>query len=259
MNGNWLASCSQNVWLEMTGSDPNLHIVEIIAAHLGELCSDVVFVGGCAAGLLLTQMRSESIRVTRDVDVIASVATLGDYHKLEDQLRAKGFQNDLSTHAPICRWAHSAEGGLPVLLDLMPSNPEVLGFANRWYPHAIKTAQSFKLPSGRDIQLIAAPAFIATKLEALKGRGSDAQGMPDFLGSHDLEDIISVVDRRPQLLPEARNADQELKAYLAEEFKRLFAFPDFETTLAGHLPPDAASQARLSTLRQKLKAMAELA
>lgn len=242
----------------MTGSDPNLHIVEIIAAQLGELCADVVFVGGCAAGLLLTQMRSESIRVTRDVDVVASVATHSDYNQLGNQLRTKGFQNDISLHAPICRWTHSTEGGLLVLLDLMPSNPNVLGFANRWYPLAIETAKAIALPSGRMIRLIAAPAFIATKLEAMKSRGCDERGVPDFLGSHDLEDIISVVDRRPELLPEVHNADQELKAYLAEEFKRLFSYPDFETTLAGHLPPDAASQARLPLLRQKLLAMSKL-
>jgi predicted nucleotidyltransferase len=210
-NENWLASCSQNDWLEVINADPNVAIVEIIASHLGELCSDVVFVGGCAASLLLTQMRSDSIRVTRDVDVIASVTTLGDYHKLENQLRAKGFQNDISPNAPICRWLHSAKGGLPVLLDLMPSDPTVLGFANCWYQHAIETSQMLELPSGRVIRLIAAPAFIATKLEAVKSRGSSAEGVPDF-----------------------------------------------ETTLAGHLPPDMASQARLSTLRQKLRDMAQL-
>jgi hypothetical protein len=188
-------SYSLKDWLDVNDTDPNVHIVEAIAAYLGELCNDVVFVGGCSAGMLLTEMRSQSIRITQDVDVIASVTTLGDYHKLEDQLRDKGFQNDISPHAPICRWIHNQQSGLPVLLDLMPSNPEVLGFANRWYPLAIQTAQA---------------------------------------------------------------ASTELRTYLAHEFKILLSYADFETTLAGHLPPDAASQARLTQLRQKLRNISQL-
>ena len=55
---------------------------------------------------------------------------------------------------------------------------------------------------GETIKLIAAPVFIATKLEAFKDRGKDASGQPDLLGSHDLEDIITVSDRRPELIEE---------------------------------------------------------
>lgn len=41
----------------------------------------------------------------------------------------------------------------------------------------------------------AAPYFCATKLEAFGGRGKN-----DYLASHDLEDLITVVDGRPELL-----------------------------------------------------------
>ena len=84
----------------------------------------------------------------------------------------------------------------------MPTVKNILGFANQWYPLAITTAQPVTLPSGQTIKLIAAPVFIATKLEAFKDRGKDASGQPDLLGSHDLEDIITVSDRRPELIEE---------------------------------------------------------
>ena len=40
--------------------------------------------------------------------------------------------------------------------------------------------------------MVTAPYFMATKIEAFYGRGGD-----DFLGSHDMEDIITVIDGRP--------------------------------------------------------------
>lgn len=167
--------------------NPNLAILEIAVEALGDLSDSLVFVGGCATGLLLTRVRANQIRATKDVDVVTRVATIVEYHSVEARLSAKGFKPDTSPDAPICRWLK--EG---VTLDVMPSEPGVLSFHNRWYPLAVTTAQTVRLPSGREIKLIDAPTFIATKLEAFKGRG-----MGDFLVSHDIEDIITVVDGRP--------------------------------------------------------------
>lgn len=228
--------------------NPNLAILELVAQALGPVCRDVVFVGGCATGLLLTQERPDRIRITEDVDIVAQALTPQDYHAIEQRVRAQGFVNDMRPDAPICRWVYQN-----VTLDLMPTVDEILGFANRWYPLAIETATLLELPSGTQIKLISAPVFIATKLEAFKDRGRNAEGQPDFLGSHDMEDIITVADRRPELLDECRGMPKHLRAYLSEEFSALFAHPDFQTTLAGHLPGDAASQQRLRNLIDTLR------
>lgn len=74
----------------------------------------------------------------------------------------------------------------------MPSQPGVLSFHNRWYPLAVTTASPMTFPSRHSIKLITAPVFVATKLEAFKGRGNR-----DFLASHDLEDVVTVVGGRP--------------------------------------------------------------
>ena len=101
-------------------------------------------------------------------------------------------------------------------------------------------------------------AFVATKLEAFNDRGRNADGQPDYLGSHDLEDIITVVDRRPELQAECAEAPEELRVYLAHAFSQLLADADFNTTLAGHLPGDAASQSRLQKLRDALRTLSRL-
>ena len=234
-------------------SNPNLAILQLVALALGPVCDEVVFVGGCATGLLLTQARPDRIRITEDVDIVAQALTVHDYHAIEARVRAQGFSNDMRPDAPICRWVYKN-----VTLDVMPTVKDILGFANRWYPLAIATAQPVTLPSGQSIKLISAPVFIATKLEAFKDRGKDASGQPDFLGSHDLEDIITVTDRRPELIDECRAMPAELREYLAQEFKALFDNADFETTIAGHLPGDAASQTRLGKLKTTLRSFTSL-
>ena len=233
-------------------NNPNLAILELVAQALGPVSDSVIFVGGCATGLLLTQERPDRIRMTEDVDIVAQALTVHDYHAIEKQVRARGFCNDMRPKAPICRWVYQN-----VTLDLMPTVKDILGFANRWYPLALETAQPMTLPSGKTIRLICAPVFIGTKLEAFKDRGIDAHGKPDFLGSHDLEDIITVADRRPELLAECLAAPPGLRTYLAAEFQALFANPEFEQALSGHLPGDAFSQQRakplVSTLRELCK------
>ena len=234
-------------------NNPNLAILELVATALGPVCDSVIFVGGCATGLLLTQERPDRIRITEEVDIVAQALTIHDYHAIEVRVRAQGFSNDMRPKAPICRWVHKN-----VTLDLMPTVKEILGFANRWYPHALQTATLVTLPGGTTIKMISAPAFIGTKLEAFKDRGKDAHGKPDFLGSHDLEDIISVVDRRPALLAECRSETTELRNYLAAEFKALFANPEFEPSLSGHLPGDAFSQQRVKSLVNALRELSNL-
>ena len=120
--------------------NPNLAMVEIAAQALGELCESLDFVGGCATGLLVTTVRAHDIRATEDVDVVTRVATVGAYHQVEARLADRGFKHDISPDAPICRWIGSG-----ITLDLMPSEPGVLSFHNRWYPLAASSLCSIRL------------------------------------------------------------------------------------------------------------------
>lgn len=226
--------------------DPNVPMLELAVHALGDLCESLVFVGGCATGLLVTSIRAQQIRVTEDVDVVAKVTNIVGYHRIEKQLAIRGFRHDTSVDAPICRWR-----GAGTTIDLMPSEPGILSFHNRWYPLAVTTAQPLRLPSGRIISLIAPPVFIATKLEAFQGRGEN-----DFLGSHDIEDIVTVVDGRLELLEEVRASPTELREYLVSELKDLISTSAFLDALPGHLPGDAASQARVPELLRRLRLLA---
>jgi hypothetical protein len=65
--------------------DPNLSKIELIAAALGPLCGQLVFVGGCAVGLLITDAAAAPVRVTFDVDLVARVSALAAYHGIEKE------------------------------------------------------------------------------------------------------------------------------------------------------------------------------
>ena len=224
-------------------ADPNTQLLDRMVGQLGDIADELVFIGGCATGLFITTPRVQSVRVTTDVDVIAEATTILEYHALEARLRAKGFkpQPDL-----ICRWNIAG-----LQLDLLPSGPDVLSFHNRWYPQAVASAQAHTLPSGRRIRLVSSALFLATKFEAFHDRGN-----ADFLASHDLEDIITVVDGRETLTDEVAAAPDDVRDYLRSELTALLRDDAFVTALPGHLPGDVVSQARLPQLLEALRRLA---
>jgi predicted nucleotidyltransferase len=227
--------------------NPNIQILEAAAERLRTLTEEMVFVGGCATGLLLTDPATSPIRATIDVDVLVEIATLGEYHWLSEQLRQLGFVEDTSEYAPICRYkTHD------VILDVMPTDPKILGFGNHWFTPAYKASEWATLPSGKQIRLLLAPYFLATKLEAF-----DCRGKNDYLMSRDMEDIVTVLDGRSEIVSEVQQADTKLKHHLAVRFSMLLKERDFLDALPGYLPPDTASQARSTLIIDRLKAIAE--
>lgn len=69
-------------------NNPNLILLEAAVRLLELLLDELVFVGGCATGLLITDSAAEGIRPTTDVDVITEVASYGEYASLSGRLRA---------------------------------------------------------------------------------------------------------------------------------------------------------------------------
>lgn len=227
--------------------NPNIQILEMAVAYLGPLADDMVFLGGCATGLLLTDIAAPPIRVTQDVDVITEVASLADYHRLSGQLRKRGFKEDQSSDAPICRWVAAG-----VVLDVMPTRPEILGFGNEWYQPALDAAVGVELPSGKRIRMVTAPYFLATKLAAFIGRGKG-----DYVTSHDIEDIVAVLDGRPEIVNEVRQVNETLRKHLMARFAALLRDKNFVAALHGHLPGDTASQARAPLVMERITGIVE--
>ncbi|MBA1446000.1 MAG: hypothetical protein FE835_14070 [Gammaproteobacteria bacterium] len=230
----------------MRMQNPNLEILELAVERLGALADQMVFLGGCATGLLITDSAAPPIRVTRDVDSIVQVASLVEYHQLSEKLRERGFNEDTSEDAPLCRWTTDS-----VILDVMPTDSAILGFGNRWYAPAVEHSVRIKLPSGNMIRMVTAPYFLITKLEAFDGRGKD-----DYLMSHDIEDIVAVLDGRYELADEVHASEPELAQELADRFKQLLQQSRFVDAVSGHMPSDAASQERVALVLNNIRKIA---
>lgn len=227
-------------------ANPNLEILQLALHELETLAADFVFVGGCATGLLITDPAAPPIRQTVDVDAIVELSSRSDYYQLSAQLRKRGFKEDRSPGAPICRW----QKGL-LLLDIMPTNEKILNFGSAWYAQAWELADTVQLPSGQQLRLITSPHFLATKLQAFADRGNG-----DFQISHDIEDLIAVIDGRPELIAEVKAAAPELQSHIQEAFTALLANGAFLRAVPGHLPADAASQNRLPILMERIRKLA---
>ncbi len=225
--------------------NPNFWPLLKVARKLGPLLDQIAFVGGCATGLLVSDPAAGPVRPTLDVDAIIEIASYADFMKLEAHLTRLGFQRDPGSL--ICRWFADN-----LILDLMPTDTSILGFSNRWYSSALESAQTIWLGE-IEIRHITAPHFLATKLEAFRGRGKN-----DFAMSHDLEDIITVIDGRPEVVEEVYASETHLRRYLREEFGTLISNPAFSDALPGHLLPDAASQQRIGIVIGRIQQIIDL-
>jgi hypothetical protein len=177
---------------------------------------------------------------------VVVAASAAEYYGMSERLRERGFNEDSASDV-ICRWRHP--GG--VVLDVMPADMSVLGFSNRWYADAFDSAIHLTLPSGQRIRAASPVYMIATKIEAFHGRGDG-----DYLASHDFEDIVRLIDGRPELVDEVLAASLGVREFIAHSLRTMMTDPFFETGIAGALPPDAASQARRAVVLERVKRLA---
>lgn len=213
--------------------------LEVAADVLGPILDEVVFVGGATVHLWLTEPGAPPARATEDVDVICEVASRAEYYRLGEKLRERGLQEAVDEPV-LCRW-RSSEPRL--ILDVMPTDPDILGFSNPWYEEAVSTAATIALESGAEIRAATPVVLVATKLCAWKGRGRG-----DLLRSLDVHDVLTLVDGRPALMDEIRDASPAVRTYIKEELRDLRAESYFDYAVDGATAsygPVGAERARL--------------
>lgn len=187
--------------------------IKVVSNALEALNQKIVFVGGATISLYPDRAVFE-VRPTDDVDVLIEILNYNDRSILEEKLRSIGFTHDIESHV-ICRYRIQG-----IIVDIMPTDDASIGFGNKWYPQGFKNAIDYILDESCTIKILRAPFFIATKLEAFKGRGNN-----DGRTSHDFEDIIYVLENRQNIWTELNAIDTELKEYLKNEFQILVRNP----------------------------------
>ena len=135
-------------------------------------------------------------------DVIIEILNYVQRQQFEEKLRAIGFANDVESGI-ICRF--KIQG---ITVDIKPTGDPSIGFSNKWYPAGYEHAATHPFEDGSRIKILTAPYFIATELEAFKGRGKN-----DGRSSHDFEDIIFVLENRKRVWEEFEQCDQAVQGH----------------------------------------------
>lgn len=218
----------------------NIQAVQLVAVGLKDLRDQVVFVGGAVISLYANDPGADVPRPTSDIDLVIVVSTYAEYERLEVRLHDLGFH-----HSPedkiMCRYRYHG-----VMVDIMPTDVPAIGPTNKWYVPGMEHAMDHALPDGTPIKLLTAPYFLATKLEAFKGRGRDMRTSKDF------EDIVFLLDGRLGLEEELTGAPTEVRDYLRKEFHALLKANGIDEAIAAHLDPRISDERSL-LLIEKLR------
>ena len=207
----------------MTGDE----LLREVVRDLREYQSRMVFTGGLVLVLYLERKPAFRIRPTDDADAVVACMNHREYVALQTELGRIGVRHlEGDSDAPMCRM-RTASGHL---LDLMPWDPMVLGFGNRWFRQGYENAISRSIGDGLDIRIFTPPLYAAAKAEAFRDRGKD-----DPWSSHDLEDFLTLVACRPSLPSEILKVDDELQGYLRTFAAELLNLPRFDEMVSGHV------------------------
>jgi hypothetical protein len=187
-------------------SDNSIDMLMVVARVLDSLPQSVVYTGGATIPLYLDALSARDMRPTDDVDCVVEVTSQREYYQLSATLRDLGLSEDNSPGAPLCRWL--CDG---VKLDVMPIDPQVLGFGNRWYEKGVADAIGFILPNGIEIKIFTIVYLLASKIEAFGSRGRN-----QFYFSKDFEDIITLFNGCPNLIAAVTTSEIEVRTFIAD-------------------------------------------
>jgi predicted nucleotidyltransferase len=227
---------------------PTIEALRVVARCMESLGTNFVFLGGAVIELLVDNPSVSELRPTKDVDVVAEVLSTAAFYALESKLRDAGFTHDTSEGAPLCRWLVDGHR-----VDIMPVEASPLGVNTRWFREALEFATVKSLGDGLQARVVSAPVFIATKLEAYRDRGRG-----DFQASHDIEDIVSVVDGCADIVGQLSHAPGSVRDFVVDEFVSWMGRPDWSDLMAGHLSGISLSAGRERILCERVRAISEL-
>ncbi|CAN5894127.1 hypothetical protein BH11VER1_BH11VER1_01650 [soil metagenome] len=186
-----------------------------------------VFTGGSIVSLLLSDPAAPPPSRTKDIDLVLEIASYEEFTGMETALHTAGF-TQTSFEDVMVAWQWKG-----VRVDFLPHKPNPLMTTNRWFPYLIEEAEWIEILSGKFIWRASAPCFLATKFEAFFSRGKG-----DYVMSKDMEDIIAVIDGRPELIDEVLFCNHDVRGFVARCCRELLTNRRFMDCLPQIVPDD---------------------
>ena len=202
----------------------NIAVVSEVAQALLELKDQMVFIGGAVVSLYADDPAADEIRPTGDIDMTINLMNFSNWVRMQERLAKLGFFPDPYGQA-ICSYKYK---DIPV--DIMPAEDSQFGPSNKWYKIGFQDLWNVKAMD-EEIQILSAPAYLATKFAAFNDRGGD------YRTSHDFEDIIYILDNRMAIVSEIEKAHPDINEFLHQEFLKIRQSPFLEEILSAHIHP----------------------
>jgi hypothetical protein len=202
----------------------SIAVVAEVAAALKEIKKDMVFVGGAVLSLYTDDPAADEIRPTQDIDMTINIINLSHWEKVQEQLAALGFYPDPMGHA-ICSYRYNN-----IAVDIMTTEEGPLGPSNRWFKIGFENLRTAKAKD-QEVNILSAPCYLAAKFEAFNNRGSD------YRTSHDIEDIIYILDNRMEIAEEIAIDDSRIAQYIKEQLQKITHEGMMQEVLVAHIHP----------------------
>lgn len=205
--------------------------LETLAESLGTLKDRVVFSGGMLTAFYATDAWAHGHRSMGELECILNAPTMAEFLTWDRELRERGFHPKYDPNPPVIEWEYKGIG-----LEVYPSRPEIVRHKNRWFEEGVFHAIKHPLPSGICIRIMSAPYFLASRIESFLHHS-------DFYIRHnkDFEDIVFLLNNRPELLDEVAHSFHEVRAYIQGFFYSLLNHKDLREGLYYALPFNGGS------------------
>ncbi|HFF3664359.1 TPA: hypothetical protein ACGCO1_002985 [Legionella pneumophila] len=164
---------------------------------------------------MITDLIEDDVRPTYDIDVALNLGRTDiiAHYSLQKKLESLGFKPDGNVN---CRYVLD-----DFMIDVMYTDGVLQGINSNWYRAGFDNAIEIQIKD-KKIKILNAVYFIATKLEAFTDR---AYKNNDYWDCKDLEDIINVINGRPELLVEIMNSPKDVVQFISGYFKKLIEDP----------------------------------
>jgi hypothetical protein len=212
--------------------------LRVLRVRLGDAADRCALVGASCASLF--PPGRVPIRETADIDLIVRASGYAEWQAELGAFRAAGFLEDPASPV-MCRLV-----GHGLIVDVMPVPWDELG-TNLWYVDAWNARVR---DSNTGLFRITPLYFLATKLEAFKGRGRADPAMSD-----DLADIVIFLRNQTISWVEIEGGTDTVHRYIRDALRAIAALEERSYAVSGSFEGTAAGQAEATALLARLRGL----
>ena len=201
----------------------NRNVTIKIAKALGDLNSNVVYVGGAMVSLYIDDPSADDVRPTKDIDISLEIANMGELEILRESLLEKGFKQSHEDDV-ICRFRYE-----DIKVDVMATKSIGWAPGNIWFARGFKHGKIVDIDDVT-IKILPLPYFLATKFSAFYDRGGR-----DPRASHDFEDIVYLLNHTSTIKEQILTSEKDVQLYLKDGFLQILNDKTLQEAIIGNL------------------------